>query len=58
VAEGRLLRESPREEYFYQLGRLEAFREAGVTTLVGVLESVVRNAKAQVPDEPEAYYGN
>lgn len=55
----RLLRETAREEYFYQQGRLEAFREAGVATLVPILEAVVRNSEEQIrlDERQEVYYG-
>lgn len=54
-----LLRETAREEYFYQQGRLEAFRESGVQTLVPILETIVRNAAEQInlDERKEVYYG-
>jgi hypothetical protein len=42
------MRETPREDYFYWLGRLEMASEAGAHTLVGAYKSVVRNAEEQV----------
>jgi hypothetical protein len=43
-------RDTAREEYFYQKGRLEAFREAGATAVAKAYEAVVRNALEQVND--------
>lgn len=41
-------RENAREEYFYQYGRREAFREAGATAVANALDAVVRNAREQI----------
>lgn len=56
----KLFRDTAREEYFYQLGRLEAFREAGVQTLVPILETIVRNSAEQISldDRKALYYGD
>jgi hypothetical protein len=43
-------RDTAREEYFYQKGRLEAFREAGATAVAKAYEAVVRNALEQIDD--------
>jgi hypothetical protein len=53
MADDQILhRDTPREEYFYQQGRLEAFNEAFSSTVTGVRlqqqHAVVRNAKEQI----------
>jgi hypothetical protein len=50
MAEKHLFRDTAREEYFYQLGRQEAFREAGASAVALALQSVVRNARDQIDD--------
>lgn len=50
MVEKVLHRDTAREEYFYQLGRLEAFREVGAQSVVSAYEVVVKNAKDQIDE--------